>query len=85
MNLINILRTRFQSRIVYLVNQGKEPNKANILRLIKVLPTNKKITEQSKKKLKGWLNANIGPRIILSNLISHFLYIKLINFKNNYF
>lgn len=53
---------QFNSRTVFLKKKGKEPTKITNLRPIQISPWNFKIAEQSRKKLKDWLDQNTSDK-----------------------
>jgi len=58
-NVLNCFRwIQFNSRTVFLRKKGKEPNKITNLRPIQISPWTFKIAEQSRTKLKNWLDQN---------------------------
>lgn len=60
--LYNFRWIQFNSRTVFLQKKGKEPNKITNLRPIQISPWNFKIAEQSRKKLKDWLDQNTSDK-----------------------
>ena len=53
---------RFSSRTICLRKKDKEPDKVTNLRPIQVSPWTFKIAEQSRQKLKNWIDANTSPK-----------------------
>ena len=60
--LYNFRWIQFNSRTVFLKKKGKEPNRITNLRPIQISPWNFKIAEQSRKKLKDWLDQNTSDK-----------------------
>jgi len=54
--------TKFETRTICLKKKDKEPNKVTNLRPIQISPWNFKIAEQSRTKLKEWLDSNTDSR-----------------------
>jgi hypothetical protein len=54
--------TKFETRTICLKKKDKEPNKVTNLRPIQISPWNFKIAEQSRQKLKEWLDSNTDKR-----------------------
>lgn len=53
---------KFSSRTVCLKKKGKEPDKVTNLRPIQISPWTFKIAEQSRTKLKNWIDENTSPK-----------------------
>lgn len=53
---------KFSSRTVCLLKKGKEPDKVTNLRPIQISPWNFKIAEQSRQKLKMWIENNTSSK-----------------------
>lgn len=60
--LYNFRWIQFNSRTVFLRKKGKEPDRITNLRPIQISPWNFKIAEQSRKKLKDWLDQNTSDK-----------------------
>ena len=88
MLLKNFKWIKFNSRVICLRKDGKEPNKVTNLRPIQISPFTFKLAEQSRKRLKDWLNNATSekcyafkPKSSVIDLVS-WLKSKIVNYEN---